>query len=135
MKIIIPSEFTIGAYSYSDSALSNGRTFKTRPNSIYIPSGEGQGTYKVCDGLAISKCQEIAGAIGVEYKPSWFAHQIAQAILTKVLGTNYAKPTRGASQKVFNLAIFDDYALLHEYENDGVGFSDSIKKGCYVYKK
>ena len=134
MKTIIPQKFTVGP-RHQSSALLCTASFKTRPISVTIPTGEGQGTYKVCDGLAISKCKEIAAAIGVEYKPSWFAHQIAQAILTKVLGNSYSKPTRGKSQIVYNLAIFDDYVLLHEYENDGCGCSDSIKKGCYVYKK
>ena len=135
MKTIIPQKFTVGPYGYSESVLSSANCYKRRPTTITIPTGEGQGTYKVCDGLAISKCKEIADAIRVEYKSSWFAHQIAQAILTKVLGNSYAKPTRGKAQIVYNLAIFDDYALLHEYDNDGWGSSDSIKKGCYVYKK
>lgn len=134
MKTIIPKKYSIGKYSYSEAGLSNINCFKRRPESITIPEGEGQGTYMVCDGLATSKCKEIANNIGVEYKSSWFTDRIAKAILEKVLGNSYSNPTRGARQTVYNLAIFDDYAILHEYDNDGFGYNDSIKKACYIYK-
>ncbi|MDE5750046.1 MAG: hypothetical protein K2H87_04675 [Duncaniella sp.] len=135
MKVIIPESFNVGARNYSDAGLSNGKCLKMRPVSVVIPAGDGAGTYKVCDGMATSKCKEIADALGIQYKSSWFTDRIAQEVLTSVLGDKYVKPKRGAYGITHNIAIFDDFVLMHEYENDGCGDPDSIKKGCYVYKK
>lgn len=123
MKIIIPKKFTRGH--------TKGWPIKGK---IRVPEGEGQGTYILCDGIATSKTKEIADFLGLEYKSSWSSARIAQAILEKVLGASYVKPTRGASEEINNVAIFDDYAICHAYYNNGCGLSDSIQKYCWVYK-
>lgn len=133
MDIVIPKKESvkIGEYSYSSQSLSNCNSFKRRPVDVTVDGC----VYKVQDGMALSKCKEIATALGVAFKPSWFAAQIAKAVLDKVLGDAYENPVRGKRMTVYNCAIFDGYLMLHEYENDGFGDPDSIKKSCYIYKK
>ena len=132
MTIITPANYTIGAYGYSPN-LGNG--YKQRPKDVTVLAGEGKCTYNVCDGLATSKVTELANALGVSYGSDWFAHRIAQELLKKVLGDKFVTPKRGCSCHLFNVAIFNDFLVLHEYINYGGGFSDSINRSCYVYQK
>lgn len=132
MTVITPANYTIGAKVWSTN---RGNDLKTRPKDITVLAGEGKGTYTVCDGLATSKVTEIANALGVSYGSDWFAHRIAQEVLKKVLGDKFVTPKRGQSCELYNVAIFNDYLILHEYINYGGGFSDSIKRSCYVYQK
>lgn len=127
MDIIIPSKVEYGERRYSTSAFNQ---YKTRPKDVTIDGKK----YNVVDGEATKVCKEVATALGIAFKDSWFTHRIAQAILEKVLGSSYKKPTRGACQTVYNCAIFDGVVILHDYTNDGWGNPDSIQKGCYVYK-
>lgn len=132
MTIITPANYTIGAKGWSTN---RGNDLKTRPKDVTVLAGEGQGLYVVCDGLATSKVNEIATALGISFNSDWFAHRIAQEVLKKVLGDKFVTPKRGQSCDLFNVAIFNGVLLLHEYENYGGGFSDSIKRSCYVYQK
>ena len=135
MTIITPANYTIGKYCYSEAGYSNTNCYKQRPKDVTVLAGEGQGLYVVCDGLATSKVTELANALGVSYGSDWFAHRIAQEVLKKVLGDKFATPKRGVRCVLYNVAIFNDYLILHEYTNDGCGDADSIKRSCYVYQK
>ncbi|MDE6262137.1 MAG: hypothetical protein K2M09_02390 [Muribaculaceae bacterium] len=130
MNIIIPEKF-----KGEDSAYGQGNSFKRRYTRMTVPSGEGAGTYVLQDGMATSKVKEIADALKIEYKPTWFAHQIAKKVLEQVLGDKFIKPKRGANGCTLNAAIFDGFMLVHDYDNDGLGMSNSIQVGCYVYSK
>lgn len=131
MNIIIPEKFKGEGSSMASQWTSNKRRYA----KMIVPSGEGAGVYLIRDGMASSKVKEIADALNIEYKPSWFAHQIAKKILEHVLGNKFIKPKRGVAGCTLNAAIFDGLMLVHDYDNDGWGFSTSIQVGCYIYSK
>lgn len=107
-------------HRYSSYSVSDGST-----TSVYVPIDRGAG--EIIENLAMKA--------GLSCSASWSKNKIAEELLKKVLGDNYVKPTRGASEAVCNHAIINGYLVEHVYENDGCGSSDSIKRAAHVYLK
>ncbi len=96
---------------------------------------EVEGIYDKIDRGAKPIVTKLVEQLGIVAPASAGATKLGELILKGVLGSDFKLPERGSCEIVRNMAIVDSLLLVHEYENDGCGDGDSIKKYIYVYKK